>query len=147
MTCGLCDKFLCLDASSHPHPAIQISHLLSRPLPANAGKNCRHNVSPRTFIDVYYVGTRVSSQSVISLAFVVWCVNCRHNSCRISCCTCAVLKLLRVAQTVRAVLYTVLKALPQVGNLALLFFLLSFIFAALGVELFGHIGKPLQFGS
>lgn len=52
-----------------------------------------------------------------------------------------VLKLLRVAQTVRAVLYTVLKALPQVGNLALLFFLLSFIFAALGVELFGHIGK------
>ena len=29
----------------------------------------------------------------------------------------------------------------QVGNLGLLFFLLFFIFAALGVELFGRLGE------
>lgn len=34
---------------------------------------------------------------------------------------------------------TVCQALPQVGNLGLLFFLLFFIFAALGVELFGRL--------
>ncbi|ENN71071.1 hypothetical protein YQE_12005, partial [Dendroctonus ponderosae] len=34
---------------------------------------------------------------------------------------------------------TVMQALPQVGNLGLLFFLLFFIFAALGVELFGRL--------
>ena len=38
-----------------------------------------------------------------------------------------------------AVLDTVVQALPQVGNLGLLFFLLFFIFAALGVELFGKL--------
>lgn len=51
------------------------------------------------------------------------------------------LKLLKVAKGIRALLDTVLVALPQVGNLGLLFFLLFFIFAALGVELFGRIGK------
>lgn len=37
-----------------------------------------------------------------------------------------------------------MQALPQVGNLGLLFFLLFFIFAALGVELFGRLGKFVQ---
>jgi len=46
-----------------------------------------------------------------------------------------------MAKGIRALLDTVLVALPQVGNLGLLFFLLFFIFAALGVELFGRIGK------
>ncbi|XP_030839908.1 voltage-dependent T-type calcium channel subunit alpha-1I isoform X5 [Strongylocentrotus purpuratus] len=50
-----------------------------------------------------------------------------------------VLKLLKMAQGIRALLDTVFQALPQVGNLGLLFFLLFFIFAALGVELFGRL--------
>lgn len=52
-----------------------------------------------------------------------------------------VLKLLKMAKGIRALLDTVMQALPQVGNLGLLFFLLFFIFAALGVELFGRLGK------
>jgi hypothetical protein len=51
-----------------------------------------------------------------------------------------VLKLLKMATSVRALLDTVVQALPEVGNLALLFFLLFYIFAALGVELFGRVG-------
>ena len=51
------------------------------------------------------------------------------------------LKLLKMAKSVRALLDTVMQALPEVGNLGLLFFLLFFIFAALGVELFGRVGK------
>ncbi|CAF0780786.1 unnamed protein product [Rotaria sp. Silwood1] len=50
-----------------------------------------------------------------------------------------VLKLLKMATGIRALLDTVIQALPQVGNLGLLFFLLFFIFAALGVELFGKL--------
>lgn len=50
-----------------------------------------------------------------------------------------VLKLLKMADGIRALLDTVMQALPQVGNLGLLFFLLFFIFAALGVELFGRL--------
>ena len=50
-----------------------------------------------------------------------------------------VLKLLKMASGIRSLLDTVIQALPQVGNLALLFFLLFFIFAALGVELFGRL--------
>ena len=50
-----------------------------------------------------------------------------------------VLKLLKMAKGIRALLDTVGDALPQVGNLGLLFFLLFFIFAALGVELFGRL--------
>ncbi|XP_071481448.1 voltage-dependent T-type calcium channel subunit alpha-1G-like, partial [Diadema antillarum] len=50
-----------------------------------------------------------------------------------------VLKLLKMAKGIRALLETVFLALPQVGNLGLLFFLLFFIFAALGVELFGRL--------
>ena len=46
-----------------------------------------------------------------------------------------------MARGIRALLDTVAQALPQVGNLGLLFFLLFFIFAALGVELFGRLGK------
>lgn len=53
----------------------------------------------------------------------------------------SVLKLLKMAKGIRALLDTVMQALPQVGNLGLLFFLLFFIFAALGVELFGRLGK------
>ncbi|XP_071507762.1 uncharacterized protein [Diadema antillarum] len=44
-----------------------------------------------------------------------------------------------MAKGIRALLETVFLALPQVGNLGLLFFLLFFIFAALGVELFGRL--------
>jgi hypothetical protein len=50
-----------------------------------------------------------------------------------------VLKLLKMASGIRALLDTVVQALPQVGNLGLLFFLLFFIFSALGVELFGKL--------
>ncbi|CAI4233228.1 unnamed protein product [Auanema sp. JU1783] len=50
-----------------------------------------------------------------------------------------VLKLLKMAKGIRYLLDTVGEALPQVGNLGSLFFLLFFIFAALGVELFGKI--------
>lgn len=46
-----------------------------------------------------------------------------------------------MAKGIRALLDTVMQALPQVGNLGLLFFLLFFIFAALGVELFGRLGN------
>ena len=53
----------------------------------------------------------------------------------------SVLKLLKMAKGIRALLDTVMQALPQVGNLGLLFFLLFFIFAALGVEMFGRLGK------
>ncbi len=51
------------------------------------------------------------------------------------------MKLLKSAKGIRCLLDTVSKALPQVGNLALLMFLQFFVFAALGVELFGTIGK------
>uniref|UniRef100_A0A8C7X534 Calcium channel, voltage-dependent, T type, alpha 1H subunit a n=1 Tax=Oryzias sinensis TaxID=183150 RepID=A0A8C7X534_9TELE len=50
-----------------------------------------------------------------------------------------VLKLLKMAKGMRALLDTVMQALPQVGNLGLLFMLLFFIYAALGVELFGKL--------
>jgi len=53
----------------------------------------------------------------------------------------AVLKLLKMAKGIRSLLDTVMQALPQIGNLGLLFFLLFFIFAALGVELFGRLGS------
>ncbi len=56
-----------------------------------------------------------------------------------------VLKLLKMAKGIRALLDTVMQALPQVGNLGLLFFLLFFIFAALGVELFGRLGELVIF--
>uniref|UniRef100_A0A672NHY9 Ion transport domain-containing protein n=2 Tax=Sinocyclocheilus grahami TaxID=75366 RepID=A0A672NHY9_SINGR len=44
-----------------------------------------------------------------------------------------------MATGMRALLDTVMQALPQVGNLGLLFMLLFFIYAALGVELFGKL--------
>ena len=49
-----------------------------------------------------------------------------------------------MAKGIRALLDTVMQALPQVGNLGLLFFLLFFIFAALGVELFGRLGLSIS---
>ena len=58
----------------------------------------------------------------------------------------SVLKLLKMAKGIRSLLDTLMQALPQIGNLGLLFFLLFFIFAALGVELFGRLGTHhLQF--
>jgi len=53
------------------------------------------------------------------------------------------LKLLKVSQGIRSLLETIACALPQVGNLGMLFALLFFIFAALGVELFGTLSKSL----
>ncbi|CAF2341978.1 unnamed protein product [Rotaria sp. Silwood2] len=46
------------------------------------------------------------------------------------------LTLIRVIRVLRIAQDTVIQALPQVGNLSLLFFLLFFIFATLGVQLF-----------
>jgi len=43
------------------------------------------------------------------------------------------------------VLVSVLIGVFQVGNLGLLFMLLFFIYAALGVELFGELGKRILF--
>nr|XP_057916779.1 voltage-dependent T-type calcium channel subunit alpha-1I-like isoform X2 [Doryrhamphus excisus]XP_057916854.1 voltage-dependent T-type calcium channel subunit alpha-1I-like isoform X2 [Doryrhamphus excisus] len=56
-----------------------------------------------------------------------------------------VLKLLKMATGMRALLDTVVQALPQVGNLGLLFMLLFFIYAALGVELFGELVCNLDY--
>ncbi|CAK8686115.1 unnamed protein product [Clavelina lepadiformis] len=50
-----------------------------------------------------------------------------------------VLKLLKISKGIRSLLETMARALPQVGNLGMLFLLLFFIFAALGVELFGTL--------
>ena len=50
-----------------------------------------------------------------------------------------VLKLLKTARGIRSLLATVGESLPQVGNLALLFGLIFFIFSTLGVELFGRL--------
>ena len=50
-----------------------------------------------------------------------------------------ILKILRTAKGLQALLKTVAESLPQVGNLALLFCLLFFIFSTLGVELFGKL--------
>ncbi len=52
-----------------------------------------------------------------------------------------VLKLLKTARGIRSLLATVGESLPQVGNLALLFGLIFFIFSTLGVELFGRLSK------
>lgn len=49
-----------------------------------------------------------------------------------------------MAKGIRSLLDTVMQALPQVGNLGLLFYLLFFIFAALGVELFGRLGRKIE---
>ena len=49
-------------------------------------------------------------------------------------------KLLKALSSIRSLLQTIGNALPQVGNLGLLFLLLFFIFAALGLELFGRLG-------
>lgn len=49
------------------------------------------------------------------------------------------MKLLKMAKGIRALILTVSKALPQIGNLLLLFSLQFFIFSCLGVELFGRL--------
>lgn len=50
-----------------------------------------------------------------------------------------VLRLVRVTDGLKSVTITLLTALPQIGNLGLLLGLQFFIYAALGVELFGKI--------
>nr|AIJ29365.1 voltage-gated T-type calcium channel [Trichoplax adhaerens] len=50
-----------------------------------------------------------------------------------------ILKLIKAAKGIRALLRTIMNAMPQVVNLGMLFFLLFFIFAALGIELFGRL--------
>lgn len=49
--------------------------------------------------------------------------------------------MLKVADGIRSLLDTLLLALPQILNLGLLLSLLFFIFAILGVELFGRLGE------
>jgi len=51
-----------------------------------------------------------------------------------------IMKLLKSAGGLKALLSMVINSLPQCGNLGFLLFLLYFIFAALGVELFGRVG-------
>jgi hypothetical protein len=46
-----------------------------------------------------------------------------------------------MAKSLRLLLKQLSKALPQTVNLAALFSLIFFIFAVLGVELFGEVGK------
>jgi hypothetical protein len=46
-----------------------------------------------------------------------------------------------MAKGLRLLLKQMSKALPQTANLAVLVFLIFFIFAVLGVELFGKVGK------
>jgi len=50
-----------------------------------------------------------------------------------------ILKLLKGAEDLRRLLETVRRSLAQAGNLGMLLFLLYFIFAALGIELFGRL--------
>ncbi|EDV27710.1 uncharacterized protein TRIADDRAFT_21513, partial [Trichoplax adhaerens] len=50
-----------------------------------------------------------------------------------------ILKLIKAAKGIRSLLRTIMNAMPQVVNLGMLFFLLFFIFAALGIELFGRL--------
>lgn len=50
-----------------------------------------------------------------------------------------VLKLVKLAKGVRSLLDTLFEALPQVANLGLLFLLLFFIYACLGIQLFGTL--------
>lgn len=52
-----------------------------------------------------------------------------------------VLRLIKIASGLRSLLQTVMKALLQVGNLGLLLGVLFFIYAILGVELFGKLSK------
>jgi len=57
-----------------------------------------------------------------------------------------ILKLLKSAKELVILLNTVARSLAQVGNLGLLLFLLFFIYAALGIELFGRLACTSNFG-
>ena len=84
----------------------------------------------------------ILSRTVLkSHLFLVCEVNYQIDKCQLYLCFLSVLKLLKMAKGIRALLDTVGQALPQVTNLGSLFFLLFFIFATLGVELFGKLGK------
>ena len=52
-----------------------------------------------------------------------------------------VLKIFKTAKGLRSLIETVVKALPESRNLGLLFILIFYIFAALGVEMFGRLCK------
>lgn len=80
-------------------------------------------------------------QTIISSVQIIWRI--KSKKCCFYFFPLPVLKLLKMAKGIRALLDTVIQALPQVGNLGLLFFLLFFIFAALGVELFGRLGLSI----
>jgi len=57
-----------------------------------------------------------------------------------------ILKLLKSAKELVILLNTVARSLAQVGNLGLLLFLLFFIYAALGIELFGRLACTANHG-
>ena len=52
-----------------------------------------------------------------------------------------ILKILKTAKGLRSLIETAVKALPEIKNLGFLFVLLFFIFATLGVELFGRLSN------
>jgi len=56
-----------------------------------------------------------------------------------------ILKIFKTAKGLRSLIETVIKALPEIRNLGLLFILIFYIFAALGVEIFGRLCKKLTF--
>ena len=50
-----------------------------------------------------------------------------------------ILKIFKTAKGLRSLIETVVKALPEIRSLGLLFILIFYIFAALGVEMFGRL--------
>ena len=52
-----------------------------------------------------------------------------------------ILKIFKTAKGLRSLIETVVKALPEIRSLGLLFILIFYIFAALGVEMFGRLCK------
>ena len=52
-----------------------------------------------------------------------------------------ILKIFKIAKGLRSLTDTVVKALPEVRNLGFLFILIFYMFAALGVEMFGRLCK------
>ena len=56
-----------------------------------------------------------------------------------------ILKIFKIAKGLRSLIDTVVKALPEIRNLGLLFILIFYMFAALGVEMFGRLCKKIFF--
>ena len=55
-----------------------------------------------------------------------------------------ILKILKTAKGLRSLIETVIKALPEIRNLSFLLILFFYMFAALGVELFGRLSIILH---